>query len=884
MSTESENPKSELPRRNKRDGAPRRLGQWLYDWCFPVSERSHGYYGYSYSGQVRQNRVKWLWRRLRRLARRSFVGSAFREVKARWYDWWHPVSDKVHTHYYYGYGGIRRNRLVRAWHRLKRFVRHSFVGRGYKTLVYRLYDWWYPPPGETHSYAAYGYRRLSRLGLAWNRARQRLHSSWLGRKSRALAGALYEWYFPVGEGSDGGYGYGYGYGSYRRVSRPVLFVRRTLRWFRRTWLGRKSRALAGALYEWYFPVGEGSGGGYGYGYGYGSYRRVSRPVLLVRRGVRWFRRTWLGRKMGWVLDEADELIFQVRIQAAQDFAWKQIRLRLRRWQTWAMLVCLIAATWAGYKYGLPRYHQYVEQKYALQAQRFVAKGDVPRAMLRARQVFTLNPDNPVALRVFADLADYFGSPYALYWRQRLVLLNPDPTNHLALARTALRAEAFPFPTATKALNEIAPASRQSPAYHLVAGALAVKLSDLQSAEQHYAEALKLNPDDPVNRMSLAVVRLQSRDPKLIADSRTTLELLRTDRQLGLLATRSLVGESIARGEFGRAETFSQQILTNQQVSFSDRIVHLAILNAGKSPRFETFLGETKKHAEENPFYVGELASWLNRFGFAQAALDWLNGLPARLTKQGMVPIAVADSYVALGQWKGLAVFLEKERWMELDAVRIGMMALASWKEFGSERYSITWQQAILLAARSPTMLNTLAEMAAGWGWKQETGDVLWFAVRKYPSENWPLTALENLYTRQRDTAGLRRVFQAMVKKDPKNALARNNFAMVSLLLGADEAEAHRYAAELHAAEPENPVFASTYAFSLYRQGRPQEAVQALRALGLARLDDPSLAAYYGVFLSAAGDTQTARTYLDKSAKACLLPEEQALVERAKKAM
>lgn len=838
MSTESENPNSELPPRNKREDAPRRLGQWwsgwwffrmfsrlaswLYDLCFPFSERSHGYYGYS--GPSRQNRVKWLWRRLRRLVRKSFVGSAFREGRARWYDWWYPVSE-VHTYSYYGYGQVRRNRLVRDWHRLKRFVRHSFLGRAYRALAHRLYAWWYPPSGEIQPYPAYGYRRLSRLGLAWSRARRRWHSSWLGRKYQALAGALYEWYFPLVEGS-----------------------------------------------------------GYGYGYGYGSYHRVSRPVLLVRQGIRWFRRTWLGRKMGWVLDEAEDLIFQVRTQAAQDFAWRNIQRRLRRWQTWAMLVCLFAATWAGYKYGLPRYRHYTEQKYALQAQRFISKGDAPRAMLRARQVFSLNPNNPVALRIFADFADYFGSPYALYWRQRLVLLNPDPTNRLALARTALRAEAFPFPIATKALNEIAPASRQSSAYHLVAGALAVKLSNLQAAEQHYAEALKLNPDDPVNRMSLAVVRLQSRDPKLITDSRTTLELLRTDRQLGLLATRSLVGESIARGEFGRAEMFSQQILTNQQVSFSDRIVHLAILNAGKSPRFETFLGETKKHAEENSYYVGELASWLNRFGFAQAALDWLNGLPARLTKQGMVPIAIADSYVALGRWKGLAGYLEKERWMELDAVRIGMMAFASRKEFGDERYSATWQQAILLAARSPTMLNTLAEMAAGWGWKQETSDVLWFAVRKYPSESWPLTALEKLYTRQRDTAGLRRVFQAMVKKDPKDAQARNNFAMVSLLLGEDVAEAHRAAAELHAAEPENPVFASTYAFSLYRRGRPQEAVQALRALGLDRLDDPSLAAYYGVFLSAAGDAQTARTYLGKSAKAFLLPEEQALVERAKKAM
>ena len=404
----------------------------------------------------------------------------------------------------------------------------------------------------------------------------------------------------------------------------------------------------------------------GAGYGYGSQRRVSRPVRFARRNVRRFRRTRLGRKLGWVLDEVDDFILHVRRSAAHDLAWRRMERRFKRWQTWAVLMCLITALGFGDKYGLPRYHKFVERRYSAQAQEFAAKGDFPRAMLRVRQVLALNPDNTVAIGVFADLADYFGSPYALQWRQRLVFLNPNPTNRLALARTALRAEAFPFPTATKALNEIAPTNRQSSAYHLAAGALAVKLNDLTLAEQQYEEALKLNPDDPVNRMSLAVVRLQTGNPKLISDSRTTLELLRTDRQLGLLATRSLVAESISRRDFGRAEALSQQILTNQQVSFSDRIVHLAILNVERSPRFDRFLAETKTNAEVHPFYVGELASWMNRYGFARQALDWLNGLPPRLTKQGLVPIVVADSYVALGEWKELAGYLEKNggpNWM-----------------------------------------------------------------------------------------------------------------------------------------------------------------------------------------------------------------------------
>ena len=120
----------------------------------------------------------------------------------------------------------------------------------------------------------------------------------------------------------------------------------------------------------------------------------------------------------------------------------------------------------------------------------------------------------------------------------------------------------------------------------------------------------------------------------------------------------------------------------------------------------------------------------------------MRDLPPRLNKQGLVPIAIADSYVVLGQWKELTGYLNKDRWMEMDSVRIGMMSYASWKENGSKRYSSAiWQQAIQLAARSPNALNTLARMAAKWGWKEEMENVLWFASGQYSTQSWPLTTL-----------------------------------------------------------------------------------------------------------------------------------------------
>jgi hypothetical protein len=47
-----------------------------------------------------------------------------------------------------------------------------------------------------------------------------------------------------------------------------------------------------------------------------------------------------------------------------------------------------------------------------------------------------------------------------------------------------------------------------------------------------------------------------------------------------------------------------------------------------------------------------------------------------------------------------------------------------------------------------------------------------------------------------------------------------------------------------------------------------------------QLHEPAVAAYYGIFLTAAGDSQNARDYLKLGATAKLLPEEKTLLTKA----
>jgi tetratricopeptide (TPR) repeat protein len=529
---------------------------------------------------------------------------------------------------------------------------------------------------------------------------------------------------------------------------------------------------------------------------------------------------------------------------------------------------------------LPRYRALQERQYAQQADLWLKKGDLKRAMLRARQTLSLNPTNVIATRVRGDLEEIINSSAAMFWRRRAALLMPDATNQLLLASTALKFEAFPYPVATKALKEVPSEARATFAYHYIAGSRAWKMNDLKEAERQYSEALKLDPQNPAARMSLAVVRLHSRDQAVVQDSLAALEMLRSDRSVGLLALRSLVVESFARGDLEHAELLSSQVLTNAQASARDRVLHLNILKAGKRPGLRSFLQETQEQAGKNAPAIGAVAAWMTSSGYAREAIDWLDTLPAEVTRLGRLPLAFADAYVALDAWKELESYLLRGPWPGLDHIRYALLTLATWKQVGGSRQSAAWHRAVQVASASPVDLDLLAKLTGAWGWTAEAEEILWRAADQFADQDWPLQRLEQFYTARRDSGGLHRAFAARMQRNPEDRLARNNLAMISLLRNRDVPDSHRIAAELHQAEPRNPVFTSTHAFSLHLQGRTREGLALLRELGLDQLDDPSMSLYYGVLLAADGQTETARSYLKRASAASMLPEEAALLQRA----
>ncbi len=84
------------------------------------------------------------------------------------------------------------------------------------------------------------------------------------------------------------------------------------------------------------------------------------------------------------------------------------------------------------------------------------------------------------------------------------------------------------------------------------------------------------------------------------------------------------------------------------------------------------------------------------------------------------------------------------------------------------------------------------------------------------------------------------------------------------------------AQEVYDSSPTNADYASTYAFSLYLQGKNADGLKAMQQLNPKDLETPSIAGYYGLLLKANGNKTEAKKYLNLAFKGNLLPEEQKL--------
>jgi predicted Zn-dependent protease len=275
---------------------------------------------------------------------------------------------------------------------------------------------------------------------------------------------------------------------------------------------------------------------------------------------------------------------------------------------------------------------------------------------------------------------------------------------------------------------------------------------------------------------------------------------------------------------------------------------------------------------------------MNRHNLNLLALDFLKGMPPDDLEKWPVPLAVADLYVHLKDWRKVESLTKDANWRHGDFLRHAYLARALRGQEKPAAVEREWAIAQKQASGQAESLVTLARLAADWNWQKETLELLWM-LTKYPEKE--RDALQELYQRSidtEDTVGLYRVLVRLIEIEPNDSRLQNNLAQVSLLLNADVERAQKMAVELYRKDGANPAYASTYAFALLTKGDRAGALRVMSELNESQLREPSVAVYYGVVLATSGNSAKAREYLKIAATGKLLPEERQLIARTESSL
>jgi len=517
------------------------------------------------------------------------------------------------------------------------------------------------------------------------------------------------------------------------------------------------------------------------------------------------------------------------------------------------------------------------------AHQFLAKSDTRNALLCVQRVLQTEPRNLDATRVMAQLSEATRSPSALLWWSRVVEYNPHSLDdRLALAQVAMFAR--DYTTATNTLAGVAPADKNTVAYHNIAGAVAAAANQTAQAAAEFQEAARLDPANQSVQLNLAVVRLHGSNDLDQAEARIMLQRISanpTNAFLRVQALRELAVDALRYRQSDLALSLSKQLLQQTNSTFHDRLLRLDVLQQAQPAGFLPALKSFQQEAATNPAEIHELATWQMLNTSPRDALTWLRTLPGNMQTNQVVELLSADCYTALRDWHGLQSSVEPQNWAELEFVRHAFLSLALRGQALPDSAKVEWDRALQAANGQEGSLVMLFRLAAQWRLENEAEDILWTIINRYPDEKWaPQTLSDAMYVAGR-TRSLMQLFSLESQRNPSDLGTKNNLAMTALLLDAQELKPYDLAHEVYQASPTNGSYVSTYAFSLYLQGKNAEALKVIKTLKPADLQNPSIAGYYGLILKATGDNTRARAYLDWSARTRLLPEERKLFDQAK---
>jgi thioredoxin-like negative regulator of GroEL len=538
-----------------------------------------------------------------------------------------------------------------------------------------------------------------------------------------------------------------------------------------------------------------------------------------------------------------------------------------------------------YGYGSRLYDDWRQSHLLRRATALLREGKLSNAAQTAQEVLARHPDSLPALHVLAEAAEKQNLEEAVRWREQIARLLPtDLDSQLNLASAALRFGKLDL--ARQALDRVPSGDRDRAAFHVVAGWLARAQGNFAEQEEQFAAAVKKEPTNDLYQFNLAALQIRSRDPEKSVKARDTLQRLSKVAPYRSGALRALLNDSVARNDLAAADNFAQQLQMSPEVTFGDYLLCLNFYRKLDEKKFRLSLERVKPFAAHDPSNLASLMEWMNQNGLAGDVVKWIDKLPAAQLSSTPTSVAAADAYARVKNWSRLKRWTRTGMWGDAEYLRLAYQAIATRQPrtrsgTPNTEFESLWRSAEQLASEQPEGELTLARLSSKWELEKESEELWWRIAENPPTRREALEELRRFYREKNQIAKLYDVLQRLHESSPNEAPITADLARLGLNIGQNTAQSHQLAKEAYDRAPKEVNCALTYAFSLSRLGRNNEALAIVESLPPDQLHDPHAAVYVALLLAQAGQIEAANNYIATADDGNIYPEEEKLLDEAK---
>lgn len=557
----------------------------------------------------------------------------------------------------------------------------------------------------------------------------------------------------------------------------------------------------------------------------------------------------------------------------------------RKWKRWVFWSSLSAAVLVGGYFTArrvvwPAVKTWRVERMNADAREFLDKKDYPNALLTARKALRSSTISIEGWRIAVQAAEAQNSGEALYYQQNLLRLEPTKKNYLDMIRLSLKLNAPGYATQAmkNASQELSDQVREDPEFHRLAARVFTLIGQQTTARFHLISLTQLAPTDQDAQLELAALELAADPERKDEAIRARIMALSLQPGLRARALSILLNENVTQGRSEGTADLVRRLQQETNLEVVDRLRIVRGLYLLKDPQAPAMLAKIQAEVAADPANVALVMNALAATGQLEPMQRWYATLSQEVRKDENVQRELAEGLMRMEKWSALELQLRGAVWPQREYLRQAMLARAYRAQGRSADFAEAWRSAINTAGSNLSTTVGLLGRVEEWKWTNERFELAWKLYGFLPDNAQIKNSLISWERSQGNTANLNRLFARMIELDPKDDVAKNNFAYTSLLLDSNVARAIGMARDLSAANPKNPYFTTTYAFALYKQGSAADALEKIKTLDYAQSLTPERLLMQALFLTGVGDARGASDRLRDVTLPPLLPEEKRLAD------